>query len=189
MDPVLSTILIVAAMALVVVGFRALVRRPSGVGQEDAPGVRTVATFEGEAAEFFAEDPADGPLVGVGLFRGLCEGLAAGGVEIIGRGPVQNAQGAQCLVQSQRFRLVLEKLEECWVLCVEWAPQTAAEKRHLRLTREVFTPPDSPELRRLLAAVDRWLKGRPGIAAVRWHRKERWLGDDLSQGVAGPVDG
>jgi hypothetical protein len=180
MEAAASTLLIVGLMALVVLVFRSYLRRPSHVSQEDPPGVRTLATFSGDAPELFADDPQGGPLVGVRLFRRLCDGLASDGVKIEARGTIQNAQRAVCMVGVERFALVLEWFDGLWVASVEWVAQSAAEKRHLALTQQVFAPPDSPELRRLLAALDRWLKGQPDLRDVQWHRREKWMAEDTS---------
>jgi hypothetical protein len=187
MDALLSTLLILGLMALVVLVFRRVVRPPAKVSQEDPPGVRTVAIFCGRDPEFFSEDREDRPLVGVRLFQTLCDGLAERGVAVAGRGAVENAQGAECTVDAQRFGLVLEWVDGRWVASVEWVPETRAEKRHLALTHQVFAPRDSDSLRRLLAALDGWLKSHPKLSGVAWYRKEQWLREDFSDAAQGPL--
>lgn len=186
MEAVASTLLIVGMMALVVLLFRSYVRRPAHVTQQDPPGVRTLATFSGNTPELFADDPQDGPLVGVRLFHRLCDGLASDGVSVEARGTIQNALRAECVVGVERFALVLEWFEGLWVASVEWVARSAAEKRHLALTQQVFAPPDSPELRRLLAALGHWLKRQPELRDVQWHRKEKWMAEDTSDASDAP---
>ncbi len=174
-------------MALVVLGFRLFIRRPRGVTHEDPPGVRTVVVFSGDDPEFFREDEEDGPLVGIRLFTALLEGLAAGGIDIAKRRPVDCAQGAECVVDGERFALVLEWLNPRWVASVEWVPTSAAERRHLAWTHQVFAPRDSRALRRLLAKLDSWLQQHPKLSHVRWYRKERWFQEDASDPADGPL--
>jgi len=171
----------------VVLLFRAYVRRPARMSSNDPPGVRTLVTFSGTAPELFEDDEADGPLVGVRLFRKLCDGLAAGPVAVESRGTIQNAQRTECVVGAERFALVLEWIDRTWVASVEWVPETPAEKRHLALTQQVFAPRDGPGLRQLLSTLDRWLKAQPKLADVRWFRKERWIAEDTSDPRDGPV--
>ncbi len=183
----LLTLLILALMAGVVVFFRSLVRRPRGISDEDPVGVRTVATFRGDSPDFFAQDH-DGPLVGIQLFHALCDGLARAGVEIAGRGTIQNAQRAVCVVGRERFALVLEWVEGLWVAGVEWVPTTRAEIRHLALTQEVFAPRDGLALRSLLDNLDGWLKSQPLLSNVLWYRKEKWIAEDLSDAGGQPLE-
>jgi len=184
----LTTIAILAAMGAIVVLFRLMVRPPRNLSCVDPPGLRTVAVFSGDGPELFADDKEDEPFVGVRFFADLCGGLAAGGIEIARRGHLQYAQQAICVAGQERFSLVLERVEERWVASVEWVPETAAQRRHVSLTHEVFAPPDSPGLRRLLAALDARLRAHPGLGPVRWHRKERWLAEDTSDPGDGPVE-
>jgi hypothetical protein len=188
MDPLLATFIILAAMAAVVLVFRAFIRRPSSVTQEDPPGVRTVVTFRGKDPAFFQDDKAGGPLVGTRLFHMLCDGLAGRGIHIEERGTLQNAHRAFGATDGGRFAIVLEWTEQRWIAGIDWVPASAAEQRHLRLTHQVFAPPDSPGLRRLLAALDGWLKSRPEIRDVSWHRKERWIAEDTSDGRDSPLE-
>jgi len=180
MDAVISTFLVLGLMAAVVVLRRTLVRRPATASQHDPPGVRTMVVFSGNDRELFQDDKHDGPLVGVRLFRTLCDGLAAERVGIENRGTIQNAQRAECVVGAERFALVLEWIGGLWVASVEWVPDSPAEKRHLALTHQVFAPPDSEALRRLLSALDRRLKAHPKLTGVGWHRKEKWMVEDTS---------
>lgn len=180
MDGSISTLLILGLMAAVVLLFRFVVRRPTNVSQQDPPGVRTTAVFSGSDPLFFQDDAEDGLLVGIRLFKLLCDGLLADRVGIENRGTIQNAQRAECLVDRERFALVLEWTGELWVASVEWAPRSAAERRHLALTQQVFAPPDSAALRRLLSALHRWLDAQPKLSEVRWHRKEKWMAEDTS---------
>lgn len=173
-------------MLAVVVLFRLLVRRPRGQSCEDPPGVRTVVTFRGDDPELFCDDREDGLLVGVRLFAMLSEGLSARGMVVENLGRLQNAQAAECAIDGQRLRLVLEWIAERWVLGVEWLPEARAERRHLALTHDVFSPPDSPGLRRLLGALDGWLKSEPRLSDFRWHRKEDWLAQDTSRAAKVP---
>ncbi len=175
-------------MAAVVVAFRLIVRPPRGVSSQDPPGVRTVAVFSGDDAEWFAGDRPDSPLVGVRLFHALCDGLARAGIRVENRGTVENAQCAECAVDDSRFCLVLEWIDRRWMASVEWTARKAAERRHLAMTGHVFSPPDSPALRRLLECIDRWLHSQPKLHDVGWHRKECWLEEDLSDAHAAPVD-
>ncbi len=174
-------------MGLVVLAMRLVVRRPRGVDHSDPPGVRTVVVFSGDDPEFFSEDRPDGPLVGIRLFSSLLEGLSAAGVMITQRKPVDCAQGAECLVEGQRYALVLEWLGPRWVASVEWVPGSAAERRHVQWTHQVYAPRDSPALRRLLSALDHWLKGHPKLSDVRWYRKERWFQEDTSDPAEFPL--
>lgn len=184
-----ATAILLAAMASIVLAFRLLVRRPAGVVPEDPPGVRTVAVFAGDDAAFFADDRPDELRVGNRLFETLCQGLAARGIGIENRGTLDNAQRAECVVESERFALVLEWLGERWVASVEWNPTSSAEKRHLAWTHQVYAPPDSSCLRRLLVTLDQWLKSQPTLSAVAWHRKERWFADDSSSASSVPLAG
>ena len=177
MNAAISTLVILGLMAAVVLMFRALVRRPAEVSQDDPPGVRTIVVFSGDDPEFFRDDKEDGLLVGVRLFQMLCDGLVAEGVGIENRGKIQNAQRAECVVGSKRLALVLERIDKLWVASVEWVPRSPAEKRHLALTQEVFAPPDSPALRQVLSALDRWLKAHSKVTRVTWHRKEKWIAE------------
>jgi hypothetical protein len=188
MEVLVPTLLVLASMAAVVLLFRGLVRRPAGVSEVDPPGVRTVVAFSGSDAQFFEKDRPDELFVGVRLFEILCEGLAAGPVVVEHRGTIQNAQRAECVVGSERFALVLEWVDENWALGVDWVPESAAEKRHLALTHQVFAPPDSPSLRRLLRALDRWLHAEPRLSHVRWYRKERWIAGETSDPSGMPCD-
>jgi hypothetical protein len=117
----------------------------------------------------------------------ICHGLAAEGVAIDHRGVIQNAQRAECVLGHERFAMVLEAVED-WVISIEWVPESAAEKRHVALTQQVFAPRDSASLRRLLATLDRWLKADARFSRVRWYRKECWIAEDLSDPQDGPID-
>jgi hypothetical protein len=187
MDGAISTLLVLGLMATVVLLFRRFVRRPARVSQDDPPGVRTMVAFSGTDPELFQDDTEERPLVGVRLFRMLCDGLAEDQVAVTSRGTIQNAQRAECVVGIERFALVLEWIDQTWVASVEWVPTTAPEKRHLALTQQVFAPPDSPALRRLLSALDHWLKAQPELADVRWYRKEQWIAEDTSDPSEVPV--
>jgi hypothetical protein len=188
MDALLTTLLIVGLMAATVTIFRAFVRRPANVWQDDAPGLRTIVVFDGKDAEFFADDHEDQPYVGIRLFHHLCDGLTAAGILIESRGTIQNAQRAECVARASRFALVLEWIEGQWMASVEWVPETRAEMRHLALTQQVYAPPDSPALREVLRALHNWLKREPRISAVTWHRKEKWIAEDTSDPSDGPID-
>jgi hypothetical protein len=187
LEPLITTVAILLAMGVVVLAFRSFVRRPAKVTCEDPPGVRTVALCSGDDAELFADDDPDGPLVGVRLFSAICSGLATAGVEVENRGTIQYAQRAECVVGPDRFALVLERAENLWVVGIEWVPQSAAERRHLALTNQVFSPPDGPSLRHLLMAVDRLLRAQPMLGGVRWHRKEDWVAEDTTDPADSPV--
>ncbi len=180
LEALFSTAAILALMAAVVILFRFLIRRPTSVTDRDPPGLRTIVTFVGRHPVLFADDRDDKPFVGVRLFQMLCDGLAAGRIDVENRGTVQYAQRAECAVGSQRYLLVLEWIEETWMLSVEWIPTTQAERRHLALTHQVFAPHDGPELRRLLSAIDDWLKSQPAVSGIRWYRKEKWIAEDTS---------
>ncbi len=187
MGAAVSSLVVIALMAAVVLVFRGFVRRPARVSQADAPGLRTLATFSGTDAELFADDEHDEPLVGVRLFGMLCDGLAAEGrIGVESRGTIQNAQRAECVVGAERFALVLEWIDRTWVASVEWVAAVAAERRHVALTQQAFAPPDSPALREMLAALDAWLKSQPKLADVRWFRRERWMAEDASDPSDGP---
>jgi hypothetical protein len=186
MGTLLSMLLPAALMLAVVVLFRLLVRRPRGLSCKDPPGVRTVVTFQGDDPDLFCDDREDEPLVGVRLFAMLCQGLCARGMAVENIGRLQNAQAAECAIDVQRLRLVLEWIDERWVLGVEWLPEARAEKRHLTLTHDVFSPSDSPGLRHLLGALDDWLKSHPRLSDFRWHRKEDWLVQDTSRAAEVP---
>ncbi|MHC4402429.1 MAG: hypothetical protein ACYTG0_22420 [Planctomycetota bacterium] len=188
MDGMISMLVILGLMAAVVLAFRLIVRPPARVSEEDPPGVRSMVLFRGDDAEFRQDDEPDGPLVGIRLFRSLCDGLATAGVVIESRGTLQNAQRAECVVGNERFALVMEWTEDDWIVSVEWVPESAAEKRHVALTHQVFAPVDGPALRRLLSAVDRWLKAHPKLTEIRWHRKERWIAEDTSDPSSRPFD-
>ena len=187
MNPVLTTFLIFAFMTAVVVAFRLLVRRPKLAGTTDPAGVRTVALFAGDDEELFTLDEPGGQLVGVCLFNSLCDSLATTGVNVEHRGRTQNALSAQCRVADERFALVLEWLQPGWVLGVDLVPDSAAERRHVKLTAGVYAPPDSNELRLLLSALDTNLKSHPSLTAVTWHRKERWIAEDTTKPAKTPV--
>jgi len=187
MDPLLATALILALMAGVVLGFRLWVRAPRGMSERDPPGLRTVAVFCGDDAEFFREDRPDDQFVGIRLFGLLCAGLSARGVLVENARRVPFAQMAECVVEEQRFALVLERAESCWVASVEWVPNSSAVRRYMALTHRVFSPPDGPALRRLLSDLHEWLRSHPKLADVRWHRKEKWLFDDPSDPAETPM--
>ena len=188
LDPLVTTVAILGLMAAVVVVFRIIVRRPASVTATDPVGVRTVAVFLGDDAEFFRDDRPDEPFVGVRLFQTLCDGLTAVGIDVEDRGTIQNAHRAQCVVEPARFALVLEWAKPRWVASIEWVPESAAERRHLGLTAEVFAPADSPQLRHLLTALDAWLKAHPKLSAVEWYRKEQWIADDTSDASDTPIN-
>lgn len=188
MEGMISTLLILGLMAAVVLVFRAFLRRPRNVSQEDPPGVRTTVVFSGDDPLFFQDDDEDGLLVGVRLFGMLCNGLSAQRVRIHSRGTIQNAQRAECVVDDEPFALVLERIDRVWVASVEWAPRSAAERRHVALTQQVFAPPDGPPLRQLLSALDGWLKAQPKLPAVKWHRKEKWIAEDRSDPCEEPFE-
>jgi len=187
LDGFWATGAIFALMAAVILAFRIFFRRPRGVAPEDPPGVRTVAVFRGDDEEFFRDDRPEAMLVGNRLFDALLEGLAARQVGVENRGRLQNAQRAECVVAGERFALVLERVEDRWAASVEWVPQTRAEARHLAWTHQVFAPPDSPALRRLLSGLDDWLKSHARIFKVEWHRKEKWFADDATSAAAEPL--
>jgi hypothetical protein len=52
----------------------------------------------------------------------------------------------------------------------------------------VFAPADGPALRRVLTALDNWLKHERKISRVAWHRKEKWIAEDTSDPGDGPID-
>jgi hypothetical protein len=188
METLVPTLIGLALMAGVVLVFRLMVRSPRGLSHEDPPGIRSVAVFRGDDPEFFREDREEEPFVGVRLFQQLCDGLAAAGVAVEQRGPIQNAQGARCLVDGEPFGVVLEWLDDRWAVSVEWVPRSRAEVRHLLLSQHVYAPRDSQALRRLLTTLDRWLKSHPGLREIGWHRKEQWLDETASDGAAEPID-
>ena len=188
MDPLAATLVILALMGAVVVLFRAYIRRPIGVARDDPPGVRTVAVFSGDDAQLFADDRPDEPYVGVRLFNALCDGLATAGVSVENRGTIHFAQRAECVLGTERFALVLERAKPRWIASIEWVAQSAAERRHVTLTAQVFAPPDSPQLRQLLTALDRWLQNNPQLTKVQWHRKEHWLAEDTTNPANTPLD-
>jgi hypothetical protein len=179
---------LLALMACVVLAFRIVVRRPRGVSEKDAPGIRSVAVFQGDAPDLFRDDHDELPWVGVRLFSDLCAGLAAKAVRIEDRGPVEYAQGARCVVDGESFSLVLERLDDCWAASVEYSPRAAAEIRHARWSHKIYAPGDSPALRRLLTTLDGWLKGHPQLSSLGWHRKEKWLGPAVSEPAPQPFE-
>lgn len=188
METLVPTLAGLALMAAVVYLFRRVVRAPRGVSREDPPGIRSVAVFRGEDPELFSDDRADEPYVGVRLFRQLCEALSAPGIVIEQTGPVQNAQGARCLVDGEPLGVVLEWMEGRWALSVEWVPRSKAEIRHVLLAQEFYAPSDTPAVRRLLTMLDRWLKTHPKLSQVGWHRKEDWMDQRPSAPAAVPVE-
>lgn len=189
MDPLYSVLLVLAAMAGVVLLFRLYVRRPRGLSERDPEGVRTVAVFAGDHAEFFADDRPDELFVGGRLFTMLCDGLSARGVIVSQRGTIPYAHRAECEILGKRYGLVLEHHDGLWIASLEWLPDSGATRRYLQLTHRLFSPPDSPALRQLLGTIDDWLKSQPAISVVRWHRKEKWLYEDTSDPNGKPVDG
>ena len=188
METLVPTLIGLGLMAGVVFVFRLLVRSPRGLSHEDPPGIRSVAVFRGDDPEFFRDDRGEEPFVGVRLFQQLCDGLAAAGVVVEQRGPVQNAQAARCLVGGEPFGVVLEWLDDRWAASVEWVPKSRAEVRHLLLTQHVYAPRDSQALRRLLNSLDRWLKSHRGLSEIGWHRKELWLDATASDAALEPID-
>jgi hypothetical protein len=188
METLAPTLIGLGLMAGVVFLFRLMVRPPRGVSLEDPPGIRSVAVFRGDDPELFRDDHPDESLVGVRLFRQLCEALSAPGIVIEQTGPVQNAQGARCLVDGEPLGVVLEWLDDRWSLSVEWVPRSKAEIRHVMLTHHFYAPPDSRALRRLLTALDAWLKSHPKLSGIGWHRKEQWLDEGASEGEPSPID-
>lgn len=187
LHPLVTTLLILAAMGAVIAGFRLYIRRPAGVTHEDAPGVRSVAVFSGDASEFFEDDVPDEPYVGRRLLVLLCDALSTAGIQIENRGTIHYAQRVECVVGDDRFALVLERAEREWIAGIEWVPTTAAERRHLALTAQVFSPPDSPGFRRLLLALDRCLQNDSRLSSIRWYRREDWLAEDTSRPAQSPV--
>ncbi len=187
MEELLTTGAILAVMAALVLLFRLYVRRPRGVSTTDPPGVRTVVEFAGDDPALYRDDRPEEPYVGVALLAGLCEDLAARGVRTVARGPLQFAQHAICQTADCRLCLVLERLEDRWVLSVEWVPEAGAERRHVALTHEVFAPKDTPGLRSLLRALHESLGADRRLRAIRWHRKERWMAEDTSDPAARPL--
>ncbi|MGO8744740.1 MAG: hypothetical protein ACLQNE_02005 [Thermoguttaceae bacterium] len=186
--PFLPFLQFVALAALAVFGLRWFIRRPRNVSQVDPCGVRTIALFSGSDAEFFRDDREDQLLVGVRLFGAICDGLAHRGIVVTNRRNVQCAQGADCLIENERFGLVLEYLDPDWLLSVDWAPPTAAERRHVTLTHQIFAPRDSASLRRLLETLDAWLKSHPQLSRVRWLRKEDWFAENVSSPADRPLE-
>ena len=65
--------------------------------------------------------------------------------------------------------------------------ESAAERRHVALTHQIFAPRDSPELRRLLATLDEWLKRNPRLSDVRWLRKQDWFAENTSNAADRPM--
>jgi hypothetical protein len=191
MELLLQSLPVLLLLGAVVVLFRLLLRRPKGVSFEDAPGVRTVVIFEGDAAELFAEDAPQSPFVGVRLFGELCDALSAGGAAISHRGTEQYAQRAECLVDGAGppLAIVLEWLDPQWLICVEYVARCGAERRHLRLTRQVFTPGDSPALRKFLPLLDACLKADRRLRNVRWLRKQDWLMEQVDHTRPTPIGG
>lgn len=187
MENLAPTLIGLGLMAGVVLLFRTMVRPPRGLSCEDPPGIRSVAVFCGSDPELFRDDRDEEPLVGIRLFQQLCDGLAAAGIGIEQRGPVQNAQGARCLVEGEPLGVVLEWLDDRWAVSVEWVPRSRAEVRHLLLTHHAYAPRDTHALRRLLATLDRWLKSHPAVSDLAWHRKERWMEGDVSDSATSPV--
>jgi len=187
MHPLLTITLALLLMAAVVLGFRRFIRAPKGLSERDPPGLRTVAVFSGDDAEFFADDRPDEPFRGARLFQRLCEGLASRGVGIENTRTIPYAHWTECVVGRERFALVFERHEPQWVAGVEWVPDSAAARRHMALTHQVFSPPDSPDLRRLLSLLDAWLKSHPALSGVQWHRKEKWLFEDPSEPDEVPI--
>ena len=187
MDAFTSTAAILAVMLAIVLLFRTLVRRPARGTYTDPPGVRSVVVFSGDDPQFFQADRQEVPFVGVRLFEMLCDGLKAGGIEVVEQGNLQNAQRAFCAVQTQRFAVVLERIEARWVVSVEWHPFRRAELRHIDWTADGFSPPDGAPLRQLLQTLHDWLKTHPKLTGVAWHRKEKWLLEDTSDPSDTPV--
>lgn len=188
MDALVTTCLILGLMAVVVLLFRTVVRRPARASLRDPPGVRTVVVFSGKDPDFFRDDRPEQPFVGIRLFQALCDGLTGGRMAVENRGTMQNAHRAECLVGTERFALVLEWIEHSWVASVEWIPQSRAEMRHLALTGQVFAPPDSSDLRHLLTSLDNWLKRHPKLTDVNWYRKEKWIAEDTSDPGNTPLE-
>jgi hypothetical protein len=114
--------------------------------------------------------------------------LTLPGIVIEQTGPIQNAQGMRCLVDGEPLGVVLEWLDDRWSLSVEWVPRSKAEIRHVMLTHHFYAPPDSRALRRLLTALDAWLKSHPKLSGIGWHRKEQWLDEGASEGEPSPID-
>ncbi len=188
MDPLLTTVLLLGLMGAVVLAFRRFIRAPRGLSERDPPGLRTVAVFSGDEPEFFADDRPDEPYAGARLFQLLCEGLASRGVGIENPGTIPHAYWTECVVGGERLALVFERHDPRWVAGVEWLPDSAATRRHTALTHQVFSPPDSPGLRRLLLSLHDWLKSHPKLTGVQWHRKEKWLFEDPSDPAETPID-
>lgn len=175
-------------MGLLVLGFRLYIRRPRGVGQDDPPGVRTVAAFFGSDPEYLADDDPERPFVGIRLFSLLLDGLKSAGIDVSNRGPVEFAQGAQLALDGQRLAIVLEWIDPRWAISVEWTPGSAAERRHVLWTHKVYAPADTPALRRVLTAIDGWLRAQPNIRGIGWHRKERWMREDPTDPAEKPFE-
>jgi hypothetical protein len=175
-------------MAAFVLLFRLFIRRPAAAALKDPPGARSVVVFSGNDPELFEADRSDELYVGVRLLDMLTAGLAGGCVSIDNRDTLQNAQRATCTLGAERFALVLEWIRRRWVLSVEWVPDSAAERRHLELTHEAFSPADSAELHRLLSLLNDWLHAHPKLSDIRWYRKEEWLAEDTSDPGDGPLE-
>lgn len=188
MESFLPTLIGLLLMAAVVFVFRLWVRPPRDLSEEDRPGVRSVAVFRGDDPELFRDDREEEPFVGVRLFRQLSEAIAAAGIVIEQSGPVQSAQGMRCLVDGEPLGVVLEWLDDRWAMSVEWVPRTKAEIRHALLSQRFYAPRDGRALRRLLTMLDGWLRSHPKLSGIGWHRKEKWLQDDVSDPAPRPID-
>jgi hypothetical protein len=187
MNALVTISLALAAMAVVVIGFRLWVRPPRGRSEWDPPQVRTVVVFSGDDPRFFSDDRPGGMFVGRYLFKMLCGGLAERGVQIENIGTIPYAHRAECVLEGERFALVFERHELRWVAGVEWVPESAAVRRHMALTHRIYSPPDTRALRHLLSALAEWLHSQPTLTEIQWHRKERWLLEDVSDPDDTPV--
>ncbi len=188
MNAILSTLLIFVFMGTVVLLRWYFLRRPAMECWTDPPGLRTMAVFSGDDPEFFRLDNQDEAYVGTRLFQLLCNGLVDARLRVVEQGKLQNAHRAYVEVDSTRFALVLEHRDKRWVASVELAPSSRAEQRHIELSQRVYAPPDSPELRRLLTALDSWRQSQEKLSQVGWHKKQRWVDDDKSDPAAGPIE-
>lgn len=188
MSAVVNTLLIFLFMGTVVLLRLYFIRRPAMQSWTDPPGLRTMAVFAGHDPEFFRLDNEDEAYVGTRLFELLCNGLVDARLRVVERGTLQNAHRAYVEVDSARFALVLEHRDKRWVASVEFAPTSPAEQRHIELSQRVYAPPDSPQLRRLLRALDSWLQSHEKLSQVAWHKKQRWVDDDKSDPAAGPIE-
>lgn len=145
-------------------------------GRADAPGIRSVATFEVPGSTDDASRLA-------ALADALAPRLAEHGVTC---GPPSAAPDA--------LFVPLDHADTHYVLRLERGPASFVATLVDRgaathaVTDARHTPLAGPNLTRLLDALNRSLRKVPGLDGLRWHAREAWEAGQTGPGAHAPVD-